>query len=215
MNEQFISPYKIKKKYDITSNTLRTWAENDKIRYIRIRDGKGKRMYNLQDVEKIFEGTNTTLSDKRKVVCYARVSSDHQKEDLDRQIKLLQKEYPEAEVISDIGSGLNWSRKGFKTLLERVHEGSISKVVVTYNDRMCRFGLELIEWIFKKSNTEFVVLNKTSGGEHESSELAEDMLSITTVFVARNNGIRSAKYRKQRIQEKKQEKEKEKEKSKI
>jgi len=107
MNEQFISPYKIKKKYDITSNTLRTWAENDKIRYIRIRDGKGKRMYNLQDVEKIFEGTNTTLSDKRKVVCYARVSSDHQKEDLDRQIKLLQKEYPEAEVISDIGSGLN------------------------------------------------------------------------------------------------------------
>ena len=202
-NDQFISPYKIKKKFDVTSNTLRTWAEKDQIRYIRIRDGKGKRLYNIEDVEKIFYGTKLP-EHRKKVICYARVSSNHQKEDLGRQIELLQKTYTEAEIIFDIGSGLNFKRKGFQTLLERVNNKEIEKVVVAYKDRLCRFGIELVEWILKKSNTELVVLNQLSNSDESgTSELAEDLLSITTVFVARNNGNRSAKYRKQRKEEKK------------
>ena len=55
-NERFISPYNIKKKFDISSNTLRTWAEEDKVRYVRIRDGKGKRLYHEKDIERIFGG---------------------------------------------------------------------------------------------------------------------------------------------------------------
>jgi predicted site-specific integrase-resolvase len=200
-NDKFISAYKIKKRFDITSNTLRTWADNDKINYIRIRDGKGKRMYNVDDVERIFKGSGSTVNEK-KTYCYARVSSDHQKEDLNRQIELLQKTYPEAELLSDIGSGINFKRKGFQTLLERVYSGQIKRVVVTYKDRLCRFGSELVEWIFKKSNTELVVLNKLPGSEESGTkELAEDLLSITTVFVARNNGNRSANFRRQRKQE--------------
>lgn len=200
-DDKFISPCKIKKKFDVTSNTLRTWAEKDQIRHIRIRDGKGKRLYNIEDVEKIFYGSK--LPEQRKqVVCYARVSSNHQKGDLDRQIKLLQETYKEAEIISDIGSGLNFKRKGFQNLLDRIHNREIEKVVVAYKDRLCRFGFELVEWILKKSNTELVVLNQlSSSDESGTSELAEDLLSITTVFVARNNGNRSAKYRKQRKEE--------------
>lgn len=206
-DDQFISPCKIKKKFDVTSNTLRTWAEKDQIRYIRIRDGKGKRLYNIEDVEKIFYGSK--LPEHRKqVICYARVSSNHQKGDLDRQIELLQETYKEAEIISDIGSGLNFKRKGFQTLLDRIHNREIEKVVVAYKDRLCRFGFELVEWILKKSDTELVVLNKlSSSDESGTSELAEDLLSITTVFVARNNGNRSAKYRKQRKEEAKKKEE--------
>jgi predicted site-specific integrase-resolvase len=211
-NDKFISPFNISKKFDITSNTLRRWAEDDKIRYIRIRDGKGKRMYNVEDVEKIFYGSRIS-EHKKKIVCYARVSSDHQREDLNRQIKLLQETFEQAEIISDIGSGLNFKRKGFKTLLDRINNGDIEKLVVTYKDRLCRFGFELVEYMLKKAGTELVVLNTISDSEEQggTSELAEDLLSITTVFVARNNGMRSAKYRKQRKEQKEKEEEEERE----
>lgn len=206
-DDQFISPCKIKKKFDVTSNTLRSWAEKDQIRYIRIRDGKGKRLYNIEDVEKIFYGSKLP-EQRKKVICYARVSSNHQKGDLDRQIELLQETYKEAEIISDIGSGLNFKRKGFQILLDRINNREVEKVVVAYKDRLCRFGYELVEWILKKSNTELVVLNQlSSSDESGTSELAEDLLSITTVFVARNNGNRSAKYRKQRKEEAEKKKE--------
>ena len=202
-NATYISPYKIKKKFDISSNTLRVWAEKGKIRCIRVNQ-VGKRIYNIEDLERIF---STNVSEK-KTYCYARVSSDHQKKDLDRQIEILKMAYPTSEIIKDIGSGINFKRKGFNTLLEKIYSGDIKRVVVTYKDRLCRFGSEICEWIFKKHNVEFVVLNKLSNNSTESStnELAEDLLAITTVFVARNNGNRSANYKKQK-KEKEQEKE--------
>jgi putative resolvase len=201
-NEQYISPFNIKKRFDVSSNTLRTWAEKGDIRFIRIREGLGKRLYHIKDVEKIFGTTSSENVIKRETICYARVSSNHQKEDLSRQIELLEKTYPGTKILSDIGSGLNFKRKNFETLLELVYEGKVDSVVVTYKDRLCRFGSELIEWLFKKSGTKLVVLDtlSSSGTSEESgvSELAEDLLAITTVFVARNNGNRSAKYRKAR-----------------
>jgi len=209
MNEQYISPYKIKKRFDVSSNTLRTWAEKGIISCIRIREGKGKRLYNISEVEKIFNIPSNERN-KRKTICYARVSSDHQKEDLNRQIELFKKSFPEAEILSDIGSGLNYKRKNFQNLLNRIYKGEIERVVVTYKDRICRFGYELIEWLFKKSNTELMVLYNLSDSERsnesEVNELAEDLLSITTVFVARNNGIRSGRYKRQRKEEREKEK---------
>ncbi|NBP16834.1 IS607 family transposase, partial [bacterium] len=84
------------------------------------------------------------------------------------------------------------------TLLEHVYNGDVDEVVVTYKDRLCRFGFELIEWLFKKANTKLVVLNGSSECTNSTAELAEDLLSITNVFVARNNGMRSAQNRKNR-----------------
>ena len=79
----------------------------------------------------------------KKGIIYARVSSSHQKAagDLQRQIDDLKAVYPEHEIISDVGSGLNFKRIGFKTLLERVHKGTVSEVVVRHKDRLCRYGL--------------------------------------------------------------------------
>lgn len=210
-NDRYISPIKIKEKYDISSNTLRLWAETGKIKYIRV-NKTGKRIYSVEDLRRIF-GENQNISDNRKTICYARVSSNHQKEDLNRQIEFLQNSYPDTEVIKDIGSGLNYKRKGLETLLEQIYTGKVKEVVVTYKDRLCRFGFEIIEWIFKKYNVKLMVLNKLTEVPEDisrESELAEDLLSVTTFFVARNNGRRSAIYKENRKKEKKKEIEEEK-----
>ena len=126
------------------------------------------------------------------------VSSNHQKEDLQRQIDFIKLTYPNSKIIKDIGSGLNWKRSGFNSLLEQVHSGNVKEVVVTYKDRLCRFGFELVEWIFKKANVKLVVLGSDTSTKDMSRELSDDLLAITTVFVAKHNGQRAAYYRKQR-----------------
>lgn len=84
---------------------------------------------------------------------------------------------PNCQLIKDIGSGLNWKRKGLETILEQIHQGDIEEIVVAYKDRLCRFGYELFEWICQKHDTKIVVLNKVSETEDRTKELAEDLLS--------------------------------------
>jgi len=136
--------------------------------------------------------------DNKKGVIYARVSSSHQKEagDLQRQVEDLQESYPEHNVIKDIGSGLNFKRPGLQALLEQVYSGTVSEVVVRHKDRLCQYGLEILEFIFKKAGTKLVVLSNEQ--ETSTKELADDLLAITTVFVARHNGQRSAENRRRR-----------------
>jgi predicted site-specific integrase-resolvase len=134
----------------------------------------------------MFGDNQTQQKPTQKVkVCYARVSSDHQQGDLKRQITDLRQHFPGHEIISDIGSGLNWKRRGFAAILERVHVGAVNEVVVTRKDRLCCFGIKLMEWIFEKNRTQLVVLSSDiSAGNSKARELAEDLLSIITVFVA-------------------------------
>src|SRR5262249_35230234 len=134
-------------KYDVSTETLRRWASSGKITIVRTPGGK--RLYSIADVRKILDD-HQHVTEKAKV-CYARVSSEHQQGDLQRQIADLQRRFPNHEIISDIGSGLNWKRRGLTSLLERIHAGRIEEVVVTRKDRLCRFGLELVEWIFTKN----------------------------------------------------------------
>ena len=86
-------------------------------------------MYSVADVEKIF-GNQERINEKKKI-CYARVSSEKQKEDLNRQCEYLRQKCPDHELIKDIGSGLNWKRKGFTSILEQSYRGDIEEVVVT------------------------------------------------------------------------------------
>ena len=194
-NAKFISASEIKKRFSISSNTLRGWAEDKKIEFIR--PNNTRRLYNINDVNKFF-GVNEKEVKERETICYARVSSSLQSGDLERQVEQLREKYPDATIIKDIGSGLNWKRKGFKDMVDRVFEGTVKEVVVTYNDRLCRFGSEFVEWVLQKHNTKLVVLNKSNEIETPTRELEEDLLSIVTVFVARNNGKRAAKYKKER-----------------
>jgi len=194
-------PYsKLKLQYAIGHHTLKKWEEEKMVRTVRLPGGK--RLFAKIDVETILGVHNTeqAIQEKKKIV-YARVSSEHQRADLERQAKLLTTHYPQHHLITDIGSGLNWERKGFKTLLELVYDQRVQEVVVAYKDRLCRFGFELLEWLFKKSNCKIVVHDQDHEGHTEQSreqELSEDLLAIVTVFVARNNGLRSGNNRRKR-----------------
>jgi len=128
----------------------------------------------------------------------ARVSSEHQRPDLIRQIADLEASHPDHnETISDVCSGLNWKRRGFVALLDAVHAGSVEEVVVMHKDRLCRFGIEFVEWILSKAGCRLVV-HCDDDAKNDTTELADDLLAVVTVFVARHNGNRSAENRRRR-----------------
>lgn len=167
-------------------HTLRKYADNGTI--------PSKRMPNGQ---RLF-AVDKWLEDKpANTVCYARVSSHKQKDDLDRQVQWLQERYPQAEVVKDIGSGLNFKRKGLKAILERAMSGEQLTVVVAHSDRLARFGFDLISWLVERNGGRIVVLGKSAKGS-PYSELVQDLMSVLTVFAARMHGLK--KYRSQ-IQE--------------
>ena len=191
---EYVSFAKIKEKYQISPGSLRKWADEERVRIVRTPGGK--RLYNFSDVAELF-GDQEEPKVKEKI-CYARVSSNHQKEDLERQIEKLQEYYPNHRIIKDIGSGVNFKRRGFKTLLDLCFSGSIDEIVVTYKDRLCRFGFEILELIFQRFKVRLVVLSKEDK-EIETSpeqELSEDLLSLVTIFVAKNNGLRAGANRR-------------------
>jgi predicted site-specific integrase-resolvase len=187
-NDEYITATKVREKYKVSSNTLRNWSLTGKVKFVR--PNNGNRLYHQEDIRRIF---GEKSADTRKVICYARVSSFKQKEDLERQKEKLKENYKDSEVISDIGSGLNWKRKGFNSILEQVLKENVKEIVVTYKDRLCRFGFEMFEFVCKNRGTDVVVLNKTEDDEDETQELQEDLLAIITFFTARHHGKRSHK----------------------
>lgn len=135
------------------------------------------------------------LNQIRVPILYGRVSSQGQKDDLERQIQRLKQAYPDAELFYDIRSGLKFDRPGFLRLLEAVQQGRVSKVVVVYEDRLARFGVDLLRKVFKSYGTELEILDVTPTGTPEE-ELAKDLISIVTSFSARLYGLRSHKTKK-------------------
>jgi hypothetical protein len=124
------------------------------------------------------------------------VSSHSQKSDLERQIEFLVSSYPGCEVIKDIGSGLNFKRKGLLALLERILSGDVGMVVVANKDRLCRFGFDLVSWLAERSECKVLVLNNHVLSPER--EMLEDVLAIIDVFSCKLYGLR--KY-KQKIKE--------------
>ena len=131
---------------------------------------------------------------KKLNICYIRVSSNGQKDDLERQKELMIKLYPEHIIIEDIGSGLNLNKRGIKKIITLAIDGKINELVVAYRDRLTRFGYELIEELIEKySKGHIIVINEKELIEPEE-ELVKDVMSILNVYVAKMNGLR--KYNK-------------------
>jgi putative resolvase len=188
----FVTPRVAKQILNVNENTLRRWADQGIIHSIRT--PKGTRLYNVQQyVQQNETGHKETTENEPVSVCYCRVSSSGQKDDLKRQISYMQEKYPEHTIIQDISSGLNFKRKGLRTILELAMSKKLKQVVVSYRDRLCRFGFELLEWIFSTNGVELVVLHPKLDAS-ETSELTDDLLSIIHVFNCRLNGKR--KYKK-------------------
>jgi len=168
---------------DVCPNSLRKWADNGEINCIRTKSGQ--RRY---DVDSYIGKSTTSIT-----ICYCRVSSHKQRDDLERQVEFLQNQYPTAEFVRDIGSGLNFKRKGLKTILERAMSGTNITLVVAHRDRLARFGIDLIRQVIEQSGGKLVVLDETLLSPEQ--ELTNDLLNIVHVFSARMHGLRS--YKKQ------------------
>jgi predicted site-specific integrase-resolvase len=126
------------------------------------------------------------------------VPSDHQKEDFERQVEILDRLYPVTVIIKDIESGLDFKRKSLP-LLDHVYSREIEEIIVLYNDRLCRFDFELLEFICKKTACRIVVHSKANPNKQDvTQKLSEYLLSIVTVSVAKNNGLRAGLKRKKR-----------------
>jgi putative resolvase len=190
---RYVPAAEINKVFQVHSATLRGSTESGKLDHRRMPGGK--RMYNYQQFVKLIGAQCDTPTNKRACIIYARVSSPHQKADLERQTEDLQQAYPDHEVVKDVASGLNWKRPGLLSILERASKGAIEQIVVAYRDRLCRFGLELLEWIFRKFEVRLLVHNKMETTPDPTSELAEDLLAIANYFVAKNNGKRAGEKR--------------------
>jgi putative resolvase len=161
-------------------NTLRKYADEGKIRSIR--NAAGQRLFDVDS----FVNERKPQSDY--FVCYCRVSSTQQRDALDRQVAYMQSLYPQAEIIKDIGSGLNFKRKGLQTLLVRFMRGDKFTLVVACRERLCRFGFELFEFMAEQNGGRVMVL---SNPVHcPESELTTDLLSIIHVFSRRMHGLR-------------------------
>lgn len=182
---KYLTPKDAAEILGVTQRTLLNYGYDGKLTAIRTQGGH--RRYKYEDVVRI-----KSIESNGRSICYARVSTYDQKEDLSRQIKFLTLQYPNHEVIQDIGSGLNFKRKGFSALLDSALQGNIKEIVVTDKDRLCRFGFELLqEIIVKASNGRIVVLNKRSSKPED--RLVDDILSIITVFSSRLHGLRSGR----------------------
>jgi predicted site-specific integrase-resolvase len=158
---------------------------------------EGYRYYSQQQLQNYlgFKGGNIT---KRKVVGYCRVSSNKQKDDLERQIEnvksyMIAKGYS-FEVITDIGSGINYNKKGLNQLIDMIVASEVEKIVVLYKDRLLRFGYELIENLCSKYGTTIEIIDNTE--KTEEQELVEDLVRIVTVFSCKLQGRRANKAKK-------------------
>ena len=184
------------KELGVSIPTLRRWEADGIIQSERT--PKGHRRYDLAQLRglKPYETGKTN----RPTLCYARVSSHDQKEDLVRQVGLLETFCAANgwtyEVIQDLGSGLNYNKKGLQELIKRICSGATGRLVVTNKDRLLRFGSELVFSLCEVFNTEVVIINRGEQPLSFEEELAQDVLEIITLFSARLYGSRSHKNRK-------------------
>ena len=176
------------KHYNVSKQTVRAWGDKNEIEFITI--PSGQRRYKIRG-DGNTQTTHATRNDQNEKIniCYCRVSSNGQKEDLKRQIEYMQRKYPGWVIYSDIGSGLNWKRHGLKTVLRRCLLGDVGKVAVAHKDRLARFGYELIDFIMAQCGVELLCEYEETHKSKEA-ELVDDILSIVTVFSARIHGGR-------------------------
>lgn len=177
--------------------TIRKMA--DKASIICYRTPSGQRRIDLQSVQKLCSCSNVDKEKseiQKKNYVYARVSTKKQVDDLSRQVEYLRKpEFIDYDVIKDIGSGINFKRKGLSTILDACLQRNIGEIVIAHRDRLYRFGYELIDSLVTKSGGKITVLEHSDNKTCEQ-ELTEDLLSIIHVFSCRQMGKRSYSNRK-------------------
>ena len=192
--ERFVAIGDAAKALGVSITTLRRWEVEGRL--VPDRTVGRQRRY---DLAKLKPEMFHAAPQERKTIAYARVSSHDQKEDLERQKQVLElycaKQGWTFEVIADLGSGMNYNKKGLKRLLDEIIEGNVGRLVIAHKDRLLRFGAELVFAICEAKDVEVLIINKGVDTTFEE-DLAKDVLEIITVFSARLYGSRSRKNQK-------------------
>ena len=186
--ENYVKTGEACKILKVHNQTLYRWADRGKIEMKRTPGND--RLFNvskfLQD-NKFIEKKEEKIV--RRKICYCRVSTQGQKDDLIRQVNYMKEKYPNHELIKDVGSGINYKRNGLIKIIDYAIKGEIEELVIAYKDRLCRIGYELIELLIEKySNGKIIILNNII--ESPNEEIVKDLVQIINVFSARINGLR-------------------------
>jgi putative resolvase len=189
--EHTYSPKNFSKLVGVSVFTLQRWDRNGILTAHR---SPTNRRYYTHDQYLQYRGLVASTSGK--TIVYARVSSPSQKKDLATQKEALRAYCLEHEVkvdawIEDIGSALNYKRKGFNQIIEEIELGHVKRLIFGYQDRFVRFGYDWFEAFCERHGTEILVINGEALSPNE--ELVKDLLAIITVFSARLHGLRSHK----------------------
>ncbi len=183
------------KELGVTAKTLRRWEEQGKIEVERTVGGH--RRYDLAKLRGVIP--RKPQPGGRITIGYARVSSHDQKDDLVRQVVLIESFCAANgwtfEIVADMGSGLNYRKRGLRQLIKRICSGEVGRLVLTHQDRLLRFGAELVLMLCAHFGTEVVIINTSEETTFEE-DLVSDVLEIITVFSARLYGSRSHKNKK-------------------
>lgn len=191
---KILKPKEVSQMLNVTVKTLQNWDYSGKL--VAKRNPNNRRYYTFEQLNK-FLGKEK-IPTKKTIIGYCRVSSNKQKDDLQRQIEnvktyMFSKGY-QFEIIQDIGSGINYNKKGLNNLIQMIISNQIEKIVVAYKDRLLRFGFELVENICKLYEVEIEIIDNTE--KTEEQELVEDLVQIITVFSCKLNGKRANRLKK-------------------
>jgi len=193
--DKLLSISKAAQLLGVSESTLRRW-EKEKRLVPSERTAGNQRRYRIGTLRP--ETLRLEPSPKTTII-YCRVSSKDQKADLERQRELLElfcsSNGWKYEVISDLGSGMNYHKKGLRKLMDGILQGQVGRLIVTHKDRLLRFGAELVFSLCEAKGVEVVILNQGKDSSFEE-DLAQDVLEIITVFSARLYGSRSRKNQK-------------------
>ena len=185
MDELLLRPAEAARKLGVHVKTLQRMDREGRLHAVRTPGGR--RRFPESEIHRIMGER-----EHRDPVLYARVSSHGQKEDLERQKERLLQTHPGAELQFDIRSGLTFDRPGFLRVLKAVQERRVSRVVVVHEDRLARFGVDLLRQVFAAYGTTLEVM-EPKPDETPEHELAQDLIAIITSFSARLYGLRSHK----------------------
>lgn len=185
---------KFAKELGVTPEHVRTMHRTGEVIPARISE-KGTRYYSEEQLRDL--KNSRTPQREEKVVAYCRVSTKSQKDELEKQVENV-KSYMYAkgysfEVITDIGSGINYKNKGLQKLISLIDSNQVTKVVVLYKDRLVQFGFELIQLLCGLHDVKIEIIDNSERSNEE--ELTDDLIEIITVFANKLYGSRSKKTR--------------------
>lgn len=187
------TPREFAKKIRVTVHTLQRWDREGRL--VAKRTHTDRRYYTDEDVERVLGHTTDTT--RKAAVVYCRVSSTAQKRDLANQRQMLEqfcaaRGIAVDEWVEEIGGGLNFKRKQFLGLVDRIIAGEVGTLVIAHKDRLARFGFDLLEHLCQQAGCELLVMNSETLSPER--EMVEDLMTIVHTFSSRLYGLRN--YRK-------------------